>query len=105
MDSIVTGGTQVLIPPDSSLQETPRAGWTGGLHDFMRRVLATEHGQAIYRQRQQTVEPVFGHTKHNRRIDRFQRRGRPAVRSEWRLVATTHNLVKLHSHRTAVVAA
>jgi hypothetical protein len=31
MESIVSDGTQVLIPPDSDLKEKPRAGWTGGL--------------------------------------------------------------------------
>jgi transposase len=101
MQSIVSNGTQVLIPPDSDLKEKPRAGWTGGLYDHMRRVLSTEHGKAIYRQRKQTVEPVFGHTKHNRKIDRFQRRGRAAALSEWRLIAATHNLTKLHSHQIA----
>jgi transposase len=101
MENIVTGGTQVLIPPDSDLKEKPRVGWTGGLYDHMRRVLKTELGHAIYQQRKQTVEPVFGHTKYNRRIDRFQRRGRAAALSEWRLIAATHNLAKLHSHQTA----
>ena len=101
MEKIVSNGTQVLIPPDSDLKEKPRAGWTGGLYDHMRRVLKTELGHAIYQQRKQTVEPVFGHTKHNRRIDRFQRRGRAAALSEWRLIAATHNLGKLHSHRIA----
>jgi transposase len=98
MENIVSDGTQVLIPPDSSLKDGPRPGWTGGLYDFMRRVLATEHGHAIYRQRQQTIEPVFGHTKHNRGFRQFRRRGRSAVRSEWRLMAATHNLLKLHNH-------
>jgi len=101
MEKIVSNGTQVLIPPDSDLKEKPRAGWTGGLYDHMRRVLKTELGHAIYQQRKQTVEPVFGHTKHNRRIDRFQRRGRAAALSEWRLIAATHNLGKLHNHRIA----
>jgi transposase len=104
MENIVTGGTQVLIPPDSDLKEKPRVGWTGGLYDHMRRVLKTELGHAIYQQRKQTVEPVFGHTKYNRRIDRFQRRGRAAALSEWRLIAATHNLAKLHSHQTAAAA-
>jgi len=45
-----------------------------------------------------TVEPVYGQIKHDRRIDRFMRRGRAAAWSEWRLVAATHNLLKLHSH-------
>jgi Transposase DDE domain/Transposase domain (DUF772) len=98
MESIVSDGTQVLIPPESGLRETPRPGWDGGLYAFMRRVLASELGQAVYRQRKTTIEPVFGHTKFNRRVDRFQRRGRSAARSEWRLVAATHNLLKLHNH-------
>jgi Transposase DDE domain len=71
----------------------------------MRRVLATEHGHAIYRQRKETIEPVFGHTKHNRGFRQFRRRGRSAVRSEWRLMAATHNLLKLHNHHLAAVPA
>ena len=101
MEKIVTNGTQVLGPPDSDLKEEPRAGWTGGFFDHMRRVLKTELGHALYQQRKQTVEPVFGHTKHNRRIDRFQRRGRAAALSEWRPIAATHNVGKLHSHQIA----
>jgi hypothetical protein len=62
----------------------------------MRTVLATDHGKALYRKRQVMVEPVFAQTKHNRRIASFQRRGRAAARSEWRLIAATHNLMKLH---------
>jgi hypothetical protein len=52
-----------------------------------------------------TVEPVFGQVKFNRGCDRFQRRGRSAARSEWRLLAATHNLLKLHNHRIAVAGA
>jgi hypothetical protein len=44
------------------------------------------------------VEPVFAQIKTNRRIDRFKRRGLAAARSEWRLIAATHNLLKLHRH-------
>jgi hypothetical protein len=44
------------------------------------------------------VEPVFGQIKANRGIERFKRRGLAAARSEWRLVAATHNLLKLHRH-------
>jgi len=47
------------------------------------------------------IEPVFGQTKHNRGIDRFRRRGRAAVRTEWRLITATHNLLKLHRHTLA----
>ena len=50
------------------------------------------------------IEPVFGNTKFNRGIDRFQRRGRRAVRSEWRLITATHNVMKLHTHQVAIAA-
>jgi hypothetical protein len=101
MERIVDQGIAVLIPPDASKRRGARPGWDGGLYAFMRRVLATEHGGGLYRQRQPMIEPVFGQTKHNRRIDRFQRRGRAAVRAEWRLITATHNLLKLHRHTLA----
>jgi hypothetical protein len=71
----------------------------------MRRVLQTVIGAALYAKRQELIEPVFGNTKFNRRIDRFQRRGRAACRSEWRLITATHNLLKLHKHHLALAAA
>jgi hypothetical protein len=43
----------------------------------MRRVLDTDHGRELYRRRQQLIEPVLAHTRFNRRLDRFLRRGRP----------------------------
>jgi hypothetical protein len=70
-------------------------------YDFARRVLATDWGKQLYLKRQGTVEPVFGQIKSNRGADRFQRRGRSAVRSEWRLLTATHNLLKLHQHQLA----
>jgi transposase len=101
MERIAAAGTQVLIPPDSSRRKGTRPGWDGGLYAFMRRVLSTERGAELYRQRQQLIEPVFAHTKFNRRIERFHRRGRAAVRTEWRLITATHNLLKLHKHQLA----
>jgi hypothetical protein len=68
---------QVLIPPDSGKRKGERPGWTGGRYSFMRRVLATDLGRETYRKRQKSIEPVFGHTKHNRLITRFHRRGGP----------------------------
>ena len=103
----VTGehGIPVLIPPDSSKRKGERPGWTGGRYSFMRRVLEGELGAELYRLRKQTVEPVIGHTKHNRKFTRFHRRGRKAVRTEWRLQMMTHNLTKLHNHQIAALAA
>jgi transposase len=101
MENVVSRGIQVLIPPDSGLRTEPRPGWDKGLYTFMRLVLSTDHGQTVYRRRMATVEPVFGQVKHNRGFQRFLRRGRSAVRSEWRLEAATHNLLKLHRHKIA----
>ncbi|MCA1679345.1 MAG: transposase, partial [Actinobacteria bacterium] len=104
MDQIVEHGTHVLIPPDAGNRKTPRPGWDGGLYAFMRGVLQTKLGGDLYRKRKGMIEPVFGNTKFNRGIDRFQRRGRSAVRSEWRLITATHNLMKLHTHQLAITA-
>jgi hypothetical protein len=93
----------VLIPPESGIREEPRPGWTGGRYDWMRTVLKADHGKQLYRKRSAMIEPVLGHTKHNRSANRFHRRGRTAVRTEWRLLMATHNLTKLYRHQIASV--
>src|SRR3954470_2623320 len=98
MEHIIDRGIEVLMPPDASKRKGARRGWAGGPYAFLRRVLASERGGELYRRRQPMIEPVFGQTKFNRGIDRFRRRGRAAVRSEWRLITATHNLLKLHRH-------
>jgi transposase len=105
MENVVNRGIQVIVPPDAGKRKGNRPGWDGGAYAFMRRVLATDTGRALYRKRQAIIEPVFGQTKFNRRIDRFQRRGRAACSSEWRLITATHNLLKLHSHQIAPATA
>jgi len=105
MERLMSEGVQILVPPDANKRKGERPGWQGGLYAFMRHVLATERGGELYAQRQTMIEPVFAHTKFNRRCDRFLRRGRSACRSEWRLIPATHNLFKLHKHTTAPVAA
>jgi hypothetical protein len=103
IEAVVSDGMQVLVPPDAGPRKGARPGRTGGLYDFMRRVLATPDGRALYRQRHITIEPVFGQIKFNRQLRRFQRPGRSACTSEWRFIAATHNLPKLHHHRLAAV--
>ena len=49
----------------------------------------------LYSKRSQTIEPVFGNIKANLGYRRFARRSLPAVNSEWRLICTAHNLLKL----------
>jgi hypothetical protein len=68
-------------------------------------VLGTPEGAALYRKRQHMIEPVFGHTKFNRRITRFHRRGLGACQAAWRLIAATHNLLKLYRAGIALPAA
>jgi transposase len=62
----------------------------------MEHQLRTKEGAALYGLRQHIVEPVFGHTKHNRGFSRFMRRGLSAAQAEWQLILTTHNLLKLY---------
>ena len=101
MNTITGKGVPVLIPPDSTRRKDARPGWTGGAYAFMRSVLASDGGRALYKQRAQLIEPIFENTKHNRGFTQFARRGRAAARTEWRLLAATHNLLKLHQHFAA----
>ena len=98
IQAIEERGIEVLVPPDGTMRDGIRPGWEHGFFDVMRRKLATDRGRDLYAKRKITVEPVYGQIKHNRHIDRFMRRGRAAAQSEWRLVAATHNMLKLHSH-------
>jgi len=101
IEALVGQGIQTLVAPDADKRKEPRPGRRGGLYDFTRSVLATDSGKELYLKRQGSVEPVFGQIKANRGANRFLRRGRSAVRSEWRLLAATHNLLKLHRHELA----
>ena len=105
MDKLAADGIAVLVPPESGKRKGQRPGWSGGRYAWMRALLDTERGRATYRLRRQVIEPVFGHTKHNRQFTQFHRRGRAAVRSEWRLLMMTHNLSKLYRHQIATAGA
>lgn len=65
------------------------------LRERMARKLRTKRGKQLYPLRGVLVEPVFGQIKETRGCDRFMRRGLTAVNGEWKLVSTTHNLLKL----------
>jgi hypothetical protein len=95
----------VLVPPDAHARATPNPRRRGGLYQQMRDRLTSDEGGALYKRRMTMIEPIFGQTKTNRRAERFQRRGLPAVRSEWRLITATHNLLKLWRATTAPAAA
>jgi transposase len=90
-------GIDVLVPTKDRRRTRPRR-LSPRQGDEARRIealLSKPEGQALYRRRQQIVEPVFAHTKCIRRTDRFLRRGLAACQAEWQLIAATHNLLKL----------
>jgi hypothetical protein len=68
----------------------------------MRYRLQTRAGRALYRLRQQTVEPVFGIIKEALGFRRFSLRGLAAVELEWTLVCLAYNLRRLHRLEEAV---
>jgi transposase len=62
----------------------------------MERQLRTKRGRSLYRQRGQSVEPVFGQIKDRQGAGWFSMRGTDRCRGEWQLDAAVHNLRKLH---------
>jgi len=61
----------------------------------MQRKLRTIKGRATYGKRKGIAEPVFGQIKGARGFRQFLLRGLEAVRCEWRIICTTHNILKL----------
>jgi hypothetical protein len=91
-------GMQVIVPTRSASRIKARklSPMQGPEAERIDRLLETPDGKALYTRRQHMIETVFANTKFNRGIRRFHRRGLAACRAEWRLIAATHNLLKLH---------
>ena len=64
--------------------------------EVMRHRLKTGSGKALYKLRQQTVEPVFGIIKSVLGFRQFLLRGVENVSLEWTLVCLAYNLRRLH---------
>lgn len=97
-----------LIPPVPS-QGRPKLATRGPVPagatamQVMERTLRTRRPRRLYQRRKAIVEPAFGMIKSARGINRFHRRGFDAARHEWRLTATTHNLLKAwRQHQPAI---
>jgi hypothetical protein len=95
IDRLRRRGLRPLVSPDASGRSKPGLTRRKPANQQMRDELVSNDGRDLYRRRAQIIEPVFAHTKCLRRTDCFQRRGLRACRAEWRLIAATHNLLKL----------
>jgi len=60
-----------------------------------RELMAQEDSKEIYKERQETVEPVFGIMKERQDARRFLLRGLKKVKAEWTLLCTAFNLRSL----------
>lgn len=69
---------------------------TASLTEVLRHRLKTTSGKALYKLRQQTVEPVFGIIKSVLGFRQFLLRGVEKVSLEWTLVCLGYNLRRLH---------
>ncbi len=72
--------------------KAPKADWL----KVMAAKLQSAEGRALYRLRQQTVEPVFGIIKNVLGFTRFSLRSLDKVSGEWELVALAYNCKRLH---------
>ncbi|MCG8380439.1 MAG: transposase [Proteobacteria bacterium] len=79
-------------PKEPSRTPVKRSAWAQAMQDK----LDTETGRALYRLRQQTVEPVFGVIKHVLGFTQFMLRGHGKVEGEWQLVCLAYNCKRLH---------
>lgn len=70
----------------------------GQLQAKMERKLQSEAGKAVYRYRQQVVEPVFGHLKTQYHLRRFLLRGLSGARVEFLLACIAHNIDKIRRY-------
>ena len=75
VDRVREAGAIPLVPPDGHARGAPDPDGGAGPDGFMRRVLRTPTGAALYRRRKWMIEPVFADIKVNRRAGRFRRRG------------------------------
>lgn len=75
----------------------PRGRIPAGLscRERMRRKRQTVKGKRCYAKRKAIVEPAIGQLKHGRGFRQFLLRGVTKVQSEWSLMCTTHNVLKL----------
>ena len=102
IDELNSLGVESFNAPDQTrhgrvLPPAPRGRIPRDLssRDRVRRKLRTKRGRQRYGLRMQTVEPVFGQIKQARGFRQLFLRGLDKANSEWLLICTGHNLLKL----------
>ena len=90
-----TGHHRSVADLEKQPEPTPPAADASGI-EVMGHRLKTSAGKALYKLRQQTVEPVFGIIKSVLGFRQFRLRGRAKVALEWTLVCLAYNLKRLH---------
>ena len=112
VNNLTARGIDVYMPPDRmghrlTLPPAPRGRIPKGLSvvDRMRRKLRTKKGKERYGLRKELPEPVFGQIKQARGFRQFLLRGEDKAGSEWKLICTGHNLLKLFgAHRNGLLS-
>jgi transposase len=74
------------------------------LRQKIRELLDSVHGKALYKLRQQTIEPIFGHLKYNLKYTIFHLRTLEKVNAEWQLICLAQNIRKIWQMKLQVAA-
>jgi len=64
----------------------------------MKKKIDSVAGKLVDSKRLCTVEPVFAHITSTLGLNRFSRRGKRKVNTEWLLFCIVHNLKKIHAY-------
>jgi transposase len=65
---------------------------------LMQKRIDTLQGRSEYSKRMGIVEPVFGHIRGTKNLDRFTLRGRKKVNTQWLLYCIVHNMGKIQKY-------
>jgi transposase len=100
LEAMATRKVRAYLPPGRSRHGQGHAAGERRLKNkprmaAMAATLKRAGRRSRYRLRKQVVEPVFGQIKQARGFRQFLLRGLDAVRGEWALICTVHNLLKL----------
>lgn len=113
LDDLEKWQIESYIPPErishhewriqAQMQEPPPPDADKG--EQMRYKLRTPEGRAIYKKRQESVEPTFGQIKEGMGFRRMLQRGLDAANDTWRFVSTVHNMTKVFRARQRLMKA